>query len=65
MNTINTITEKQVVMKSDQIEKHSTTRSLVLHLLPGILVGAFYFLRTSTSCQNGVYLTIFALFIWH
>jgi membrane protease YdiL (CAAX protease family) len=30
-------------MKQDQIEKHSTTQSVILHLLPGILVGCFYF----------------------
>jgi membrane protease YdiL (CAAX protease family) len=31
-------------MKQDQIEKNSTTQSVILHLLPGILVGCFYLL---------------------
>ena len=31
-------------MQQDQIEKHSTTQSVILHLLPGILVGCFYLL---------------------
>ena len=31
-------------MKQDRIEKHSTTQTIILHLLPGVLVGSFYFL---------------------
>ena len=31
-------------MKQAQIEKHSTPQSIILHLLPGILVGCFYLL---------------------
>ena len=49
-------------MKQDQIEKHSTTQSIILHLLPGILVGAFYFLARQPVAQMG-YPSIFALLL--
>jgi hypothetical protein len=31
-------------MKQEQIERHSTTPSIILHILPGIAVAGFYFL---------------------
>ena len=40
-------------MKPDQIEKHSTTQSVVLHLLPGILVGCFYFIARQPVADMG------------
>ena len=49
-------------MKLEEIEKHSTTQSVVLHLLPGILVGAFYFLARQPVANLG-YPSIFALFL--
>jgi membrane protease YdiL (CAAX protease family) len=49
-------------MKQDQIEKHSTTQSVVLHLLPGILVGCFYFLARQPVANMG-YPSIFALLL--
>jgi membrane protease YdiL (CAAX protease family) len=49
-------------MKLDQIEKHSQTQSLILHLLPGILVGAFYFLARQPVANIG-YPSIFALLL--
>lgn len=49
-------------MKQDQIEKHSTTQSVILHLLPGILVGCFYFLIRPTVVNMG-YPSIFALLL--
>jgi hypothetical protein len=49
-------------MKEDQIEKHSTAQSLILHLLPGILVGCFYFLARQPVAQMG-YPSIFALLL--
>jgi membrane protease YdiL (CAAX protease family) len=49
-------------MKQDQIEKHSTTQSAILHLLPGILVGCFYFLIRPTVVNLG-YPSIFALLL--
>ena len=51
-------------MKQDQIEKHSTAQSVILHLLPGILVGCFLLPRTTASCQNGVSLNFCSL-SWH
>lgn len=49
-------------MKQDQIEKHSTAQSVILHLLPGILVGAFYFLALQPVAKMG-YPSIFALYL--
>jgi len=49
-------------MKQDQIEKHSTTQSVILHLLPGILVGCFYFLARQPVAKMG-YPSIFALLL--
>ncbi len=49
-------------MKQDQIEKHSTTQSVVLHLLPGILVGCFYLLARQPVANMG-YPSIIALIL--
>jgi len=49
-------------MKQDQIEKHSTTQSVILHLLPGILVGCFYFLALQPVARMG-YPSNFALYL--
>jgi uncharacterized protein len=49
-------------MKQDQVEKHSTTQSVILHLLPGILVGAFYFLARHPVAKMGCP-SIFALYL--
>ena len=49
-------------MNQDQIEKHSTVKSLILHLLPGILVGAFYFLALKPVAKIG-YPSFFAQFL--
>jgi membrane protease YdiL (CAAX protease family) len=40
-------------MKQDQIEKNSTIKSVMLHLLPGILVGCFYFLVRQPVANMG------------
>ena len=49
-------------MKQDQIEKHSTAQSVILHLSPGILVGAFYFLALKPVAKMG-YPSFFAQFL--
>ncbi len=49
-------------MIQDQIEKHSTAQSIILHLLPGILVGAFYFLALQPVAKMG-YPSFFALLL--
>ena len=49
-------------MKQDQIEKHSTAQSVVLHLLPGILVGCFYFLARQPVANMG-YPSVVALIL--
>ena len=49
-------------MKQDQIEKHSTAQSVILHLLPGFLVGCFYFLALQPVARMG-YPSIFALYL--
>lgn len=49
-------------MKQDQIEKHSTAQSIILHLFPGILVGCFYFLARQPVANLG-YPSIFASFL--
>ena len=49
-------------MKQDPIEKHSLTRSVILHLLPGIFVGCFYFLALQPVARMG-YPSIFALYL--
>jgi membrane protease YdiL (CAAX protease family) len=49
-------------MKQDQIEKHSTIHSVILHLLPGILVGCFYFLARQPVANMG-YPSFFALLL--
>lgn len=49
-------------LEQDQIEKHSTTQSVILHLLPGVLVGGFYFLVRQPVADLG-YPSIFALLL--
>jgi membrane protease YdiL (CAAX protease family) len=49
-------------MKQDQIEKHSTTQSVILHLLPGTLVGCFYLLARQSVINMG-YPSIIALIL--
>lgn len=49
-------------MKQDHIEKHSTTQSVILHLLPGILVGGFYFLARQPVVRLG-YPSVVALIL--
>lgn len=40
-------------MEQDQIEKHSTPQSILLHLLPGILITCFYLLARQTVANLG------------
>src|SRR5512141_980562 len=49
-------------MNQDLIEKHSTAQSIILHLLPGILVGCFYSLARQTVAKMG-YPSIVALIL--
>ena len=49
-------------MKQDQIEKYSTTQSVILHLLPGILVGCFYLLARQPVANMG-YPSVIALIL--
>ena len=49
-------------MNQEQIEKHSTTQSVILHLLPGILVGCFYLLARQPVVNMG-YPSIIALIL--
>src|SRR4030042_6384140 len=49
-------------MGQDPIEKHSTIQSVILHLLPGILVGCFYFLALKPVAKMG-YPSFFAQFL--
>jgi hypothetical protein len=49
-------------LKQDQIEKHSTTQSVIYQLLPRILVGCFYFLARQPVAMMG-YPSIFALLL--
>jgi len=49
-------------MKQDQLEEHSTTRSVILHLRPGILVGCFYLLARQPVVNRG-YPSIIALIL--
>jgi membrane protease YdiL (CAAX protease family) len=49
-------------MKQAQIEKHSTTQSVILHLLPGILVGCFYLLARQPVVNLG-YPSVIALIL--
>ena len=49
-------------MKQGQIEKHSTARSVILHLLPGILAGCFFFLVRQPVVNLG-YPSIVALIL--
>jgi membrane protease YdiL (CAAX protease family) len=49
-------------MNQVTMEKHSVTQSVILHLLPGILVGCFYFLALKPVAKMG-YPSIFALFL--
>lgn len=45
-----------------QIEKHTTVQSIILHLFPGILIGGFYFLIRQPVQEFG-YPSIFALML--
>jgi hypothetical protein len=54
--------ERENQMNQDQIEKHSTIKSVILHFLPGILVGCFYFLVRQPVADMG-YPSIFALLL--
>jgi membrane protease YdiL (CAAX protease family) len=56
------ITQRLNEQLVEQQEKHSTIQSIVLHLLPGILVGGFYFLMRR-PVENMGYPTIFALLL--
>jgi membrane protease YdiL (CAAX protease family) len=49
-------------MNQDQIEKHSTTQSVILHLLPGFLVGCFFLLARQPVANMG-YPSIIALIL--
>ncbi len=49
-------------MKLPQSENHTTTQSIILHLLPGILIGGFYFLIRQ-PVQNLGYPSIFTLML--
>ena len=49
-------------MNHNQIENHSLIQSIILHLLPGILVGCFYFLARQPVANMG-YPSIFALLL--
>jgi membrane protease YdiL (CAAX protease family) len=49
-------------MDQAQIEKHATTRSVILHLLPGILVGCFFLLARQTVVNMG-YPSVIALIL--
>jgi uncharacterized protein len=40
-------------MKQDQIEKHLTIQSIILHLLPGIMAACFYFLARQPVANMG------------
>jgi hypothetical protein len=50
------------VLQLKEVEKHSTIQSVILHLLPGILVGCFYFLARQPVADMG-YPSIFALLL--
>lgn len=47
-------------MNQNQIKKHSIAQSIFLHLMPGILIGTFYFLTRQTVISFG-YPATFAL----
>lgn len=49
-------------MDQDQIEKHLTAKSIVLHLFPGVIVGCFYFLALKPVANMG-YPSFFAQFL--
>lgn len=49
-------------MKQDQIEKHSTPQSILLHLLPGILITCFYLLARQPVTNLG-YPSVVALIL--
>jgi len=49
-------------MELSQFEKHSTIKSVILHLTPGILVGGFYFLILQPVAKMG-YPSFFALLL--
>ncbi len=49
-------------MDQDQIKKHTTAQSIFLHLLPGVMVGCFYFLALKPVAKIG-YPSFFALLL--
>jgi uncharacterized protein len=49
-------------MNQNQIKKHSTIQSVLLHLLPGIMVGCFYFFARQPVAAMG-YPSLFALLL--
>jgi len=49
-------------MKQNQIEKHSTSQSVILHVFPGVLVGCFYLLARQPVANMG-YPSIVALIL--
>lgn len=49
-------------MDQEQIEKHTLTQSIILHLLPGVLVGCFYFLALKPVAKMG-FPSFFAQFL--
>ncbi len=53
-------TNGEYMTDQQQIEKHSTVQSIILHLFPGILTGGFYFLIRQPLQEFG-YPSIFAL----
>jgi membrane protease YdiL (CAAX protease family) len=53
---------EDITMKTDDVEQHTIGQSIVLHLLPGILVGAFYF-AIAQPIRNLGYPTIAALIL--
>jgi hypothetical protein len=49
-------------MKQDQVEKHSTVQSILLHLLPGMLIVCFYLAARQPVADLG-YPTVVALIL--
>jgi uncharacterized protein len=49
-------------MNQEQIEQHSAFKSIVLHLLPGVMIGCVYFLARHPVANMG-YPSIFALLL--
>ena len=53
---------EDATMKADDVERHTITQSVVLHLLPGILIGFFYF-AIAQPIRNLGYPSIAALIL--